>query len=167
MKVKRAKNCDTCRAPIGWLEGDKIPRNLDGTPHACPEEHTDDPIPVSTDAPLPQSTTRALSTPEYFAITVGARRRSQFASDLYEAGTLLAKLGFFDAGFGWCSRVQDATMRLDADARLTAWLRIGKALLVAMNMDGYGERASEELKKWIEMGPSMIGGKINETKDKR
>lgn len=106
--------------------------------------------------------TTELPTPEYFAATVGRERRGKFAHDLYEAGTLLRKLGFFDDDTeGWCSRVQEATLKLDDGVRLTAWLRIGKALLVAMNLEGYEQRASNALKIWTELGPSMIGGESN------
>ena len=148
MKIKQAKQCDTCGLPIGWLPGDKIPRNLDGTPHVCPEEHTSDPLPQNTDDPLPKNT----ATSEYFAATVGRRRYAKFNRDLYEAGTLLRKLGFFDDE-DWCVKVQEATMRLDEEVRLVAWLRVSKALLMAMNLDGYESRASEALKAWTEWWP--------------
>ena len=162
MKISRAKDCETCGIPIGWADGDRTPRNLDGTPHVCPpgaEDVVPDELVGLVAAPngsRPQIVTNCegtMSTPEYFAATVGQRRWGQFSRDLYESGTLLRKLGFFDDDENWCARVWEATKRLGEDVRLTAWLRIGKALLMAMNMDGYGQRASETLKKWIEWWP--------------
>ena len=164
MRVEQAKLCHTCGVPIGWAEGSKVPRDLDGTPHVCTREYVE-PAMQNTDAPnvlvdgaLPQIVTKyegtktppLLPTPDYFAATVGWYRWAQFNHDLYEAGMLLKSLGFFDGDEGWCARVREATERLDEDVRLTAWLRIGKALLMAMCMDGSEECASETLREWTE-----------------
>jgi len=100
-----------------------------------------------------------LSTPEYFLATAGRRRRVKFNRDLYEAGTLLKKLGFFDGDEDWCARVQEATTRLETDVRLAAWMQIGKALLMAMNLDGYEEVASGALEEWIEWWREETNGR--------